>query len=73
MDDAGGWAWAAKWRDDLPMISMVISMVISIVYPLVNIQKQWKDPPFSMGKSTISGQRQHPCLVGTIWFNPNVE
>ena len=22
--------------------------------PLVNLQKLWKDPPFSMGKSTIS-------------------
>jgi len=26
------------------------------VYPLVNVYKKlWKDPPFSMGKSTING------------------
>ena len=24
------------------------------IYPLVNIQKLWKDPPFLVGKSTIS-------------------
>jgi hypothetical protein len=24
------------------------------IYPLVNIKKIWKDPPFLMGKSTIS-------------------
>jgi hypothetical protein len=29
--------------------------IIYIIYPLVNVNKKlWKDPPFSMVKSTIS-------------------
>ena len=32
-------------------------------YPLVNIQKtNWKDPPFSVGKSTING----PCSIAML-------
>ena len=34
---------------------MVILWEFHWVYPLVNIQKRWKDPPLLVGKSTING------------------
>jgi hypothetical protein len=39
----------------LAIHGLIYGLVEGICYPLVNVNKKlWKDPPFSMGKSTIS-------------------